>query len=157
MDATVSSPVSIALVNDYDIVVMDLAHILSQYQDRVVIAELDTNMAVHPRRRHRDQRPTLSDTQHRRTELARTQRGTHRPRIRDLGTHHPRQKQRRGGNTDLPQPQHRDVLHPNHLPQKSRLPAAPRQSYGESATASHPTITASNTGAEDPDRAGGTA
>jgi hypothetical protein len=27
MDATVSSPVSIALVNDYDIVVMDLAHI----------------------------------------------------------------------------------------------------------------------------------
>jgi DNA-binding NarL/FixJ family response regulator len=46
MDATVSSPVSIALVNDYDIVVMGLAHILSQYQDRVVIAELDTNMAV---------------------------------------------------------------------------------------------------------------
>jgi DNA-binding NarL/FixJ family response regulator len=38
--------VSIALVNDYDIVVVGLAHILEQYQDRVVIAELDTNQAV---------------------------------------------------------------------------------------------------------------
>ena len=40
------APVTIALVNDYDIVVMGIAHILSQYQDRVVIAELDTNVAV---------------------------------------------------------------------------------------------------------------
>ena len=36
----------IALVNDYDIVVMGIAHILEQYRDRVVIAELDTNQAV---------------------------------------------------------------------------------------------------------------
>jgi DNA-binding NarL/FixJ family response regulator len=41
-----SAPVTIALVNDYDIVVMGLAHIVEQYQDRVVIAELDTNVAV---------------------------------------------------------------------------------------------------------------
>jgi translation elongation factor TU len=34
------------LVNDYDIVVMGIAHILQQYRDRVVIAELDTNVAV---------------------------------------------------------------------------------------------------------------
>ena len=40
------APVTIALVNDYDIVVMGIAHILDQYQDRVVIAELDTNEAV---------------------------------------------------------------------------------------------------------------
>jgi DNA-binding NarL/FixJ family response regulator len=40
------TPVSIALVNDYDIVVMGLAHILEQYRDRVVIAELDTNKPV---------------------------------------------------------------------------------------------------------------
>ena len=161
------TPVTIALVDDYDIVVMGIAHILEQYRDRVVIAELDTNVAVSdmvdivlydsfaqpesdhdqisvlirnprarrvavytwnfhpdliksarrqgvhgylskasagarpgrrpgsdPRRRHRDQRPTLSGTQHRRTELARAKRGTHRPRIGNLGADHPRQKQR---------------------------------------------------------------
>jgi hypothetical protein len=47
-----SAPVTIALVNDYDIVVMGLAHIVEQYQDRVVIAELDTNQAA-PRPRLR--------------------------------------------------------------------------------------------------------
>jgi hypothetical protein len=46
MEAPVRAPVTIALVNDYDIVVMGIAHILQQYQDRVVIAELDTNVAV---------------------------------------------------------------------------------------------------------------
>ena len=46
MEAAVRTPVTIALVNDYDIVVMGLAHILEQYQGRVVIAELDTNEAV---------------------------------------------------------------------------------------------------------------
>jgi len=46
MDAAVRTPVTIALVNDYDIVVMGIAHLLQQYQDRVVIAELDTNVAV---------------------------------------------------------------------------------------------------------------
>ena len=37
------TPVTIALVDDYDIVVMGVAHILDQYSDRVVIDELDTN------------------------------------------------------------------------------------------------------------------
>ena len=46
MEAPVGTPVTIALVNDYDIVVIGMAHILQQYQDRVVIAELDTNVAV---------------------------------------------------------------------------------------------------------------
>ncbi len=40
------TPITIALVDDYDIVVMGIAHILEQYRDRVVIAELDTNVSV---------------------------------------------------------------------------------------------------------------
>ena len=40
------TPLTVALVNDYDIVVMGIANILEQYQDRVVIAELDTNHSV---------------------------------------------------------------------------------------------------------------
>jgi DNA-binding NarL/FixJ family response regulator len=39
-------PITIALIDDYDIVVMGIAHILEQYGDRVVIAELDTNQAL---------------------------------------------------------------------------------------------------------------
>jgi DNA-binding NarL/FixJ family response regulator len=46
MEPRVTAPISIALVNDYDIVVMGIAHILEQYRDRVVIAELDTNKPV---------------------------------------------------------------------------------------------------------------
>ena len=184
------APVSIALVNDYDIVVMGIAHLLDQYQDRVVIAELDTNVAVsdrvdivlydcfaqpesdhdeiavlirNPRARkvavytwnfHPDlidsarrqgvhgylskalparelvaaleaihagevvvSDPPFSGPQQRRIELAWAKRRTHRPRIGDFGTDHPRPQQRRGGNPDLPQPEHREVLHPNHLSQ----------------------------------------
>jgi DNA-binding NarL/FixJ family response regulator len=46
MESRVTAPITIALVNDYDIVVMGIAHILEQYGDRVVIAELDTNKPV---------------------------------------------------------------------------------------------------------------
>ncbi len=46
MEPTVRTPITIALVDDYDIVVMGIAHILEQYRDRVVIAELDTNVSV---------------------------------------------------------------------------------------------------------------
>src|SRR5512132_2958864 len=46
MEPMVPAPITIALVNDYDIVVMGIAHILEQYGDRVVIAELDTNKPV---------------------------------------------------------------------------------------------------------------
>jgi DNA-binding NarL/FixJ family response regulator len=46
MEPTVQTPLTIALVDDYDIVVMGVAHILEQYRDRVVIAELDTNKAL---------------------------------------------------------------------------------------------------------------
>jgi DNA-binding NarL/FixJ family response regulator len=46
MEPMARTPLTVALVNDYDIVVMGLAHILEQYQDRVVTAELDTNQSV---------------------------------------------------------------------------------------------------------------
>src|SRR4029453_369114 len=46
METTVRPPITIALVDDYDIVVMGIAHILEQYRDRIVIAELDTNKGV---------------------------------------------------------------------------------------------------------------
>ena len=46
MGPAARTPITIALVNDYDIVVMGLAHIVEQYRDRVVISELDTNVAV---------------------------------------------------------------------------------------------------------------
>jgi hypothetical protein len=46
MKPRVAAPITVALVNDYDIVVMGMAHILEQYGDRVVIAELDTNKPV---------------------------------------------------------------------------------------------------------------
>ena len=46
MKPPLTKPITIALVDDYDIVVMGVAHILEHYRDRVVIAELDTNKAV---------------------------------------------------------------------------------------------------------------
>jgi DNA-binding NarL/FixJ family response regulator len=46
MEPPAETPITIALVDDYDIVVMGVAHILDQYRDRVVIAELDTNQAL---------------------------------------------------------------------------------------------------------------
>jgi DNA-binding NarL/FixJ family response regulator len=36
-------PITIALVDDYDVVLAGVAHLLDQYRDRVVVAELDTN------------------------------------------------------------------------------------------------------------------
>ena len=36
-------PITVALVDDYDVVLMGVANILDQYPDRVVVAEIDTN------------------------------------------------------------------------------------------------------------------
>jgi DNA-binding NarL/FixJ family response regulator len=38
-----SRPITVAIVDDYDVVVLGLANMLGQFPDRVVIAELDTN------------------------------------------------------------------------------------------------------------------
>jgi DNA-binding NarL/FixJ family response regulator len=39
-------PLRVALVDDYDVVVIGLAHLFDRYRDRIVIAELDTNEPV---------------------------------------------------------------------------------------------------------------
>jgi DNA-binding NarL/FixJ family response regulator len=41
-----ASPVTVALVDDYDAVVMGVANMFNQYRDRMVVAELDSNEAV---------------------------------------------------------------------------------------------------------------
>ena len=43
---TSHSPITVALVDDYDVVVLGVAHMLDPYRDRVLIAELDTNEPV---------------------------------------------------------------------------------------------------------------
>jgi DNA-binding NarL/FixJ family response regulator len=40
------APISIALVDDYDVVVVGVANMLEPYRDRLVIAEIDTNTGV---------------------------------------------------------------------------------------------------------------
>ena len=44
--STSTRPISVALVDDYDVVVMGVANILDRYRDQVVVAELDTNRPV---------------------------------------------------------------------------------------------------------------
>ncbi|OBG74798.1 MULTISPECIES: response regulator transcription factor [unclassified Mycobacterium] len=39
-------PITVALVDDYDVVVMGVANMLDRYRDRVVVAELDSSMPV---------------------------------------------------------------------------------------------------------------
>ena len=53
----------VALVDDYDVVVIGLAHLFDAYRDRIVVAELDTNEPVNDdgrRRAVRLLRPTRS-------------------------------------------------------------------------------------------------
>ncbi|WP_264071758.1 response regulator transcription factor [Mycolicibacterium komossense] len=40
------SPITVALVDDYDIVLMGVANMFDRYRDRVVVAELDANKGV---------------------------------------------------------------------------------------------------------------
>lgn len=40
------TPITVALVDDYDVVLIGLAHMFDQYQDRVIIAEIDANTSV---------------------------------------------------------------------------------------------------------------
>ena len=39
-------PITVALVDDYDVVVLGVANIIDRYRDRVVVAEIDTNSSV---------------------------------------------------------------------------------------------------------------
>ena len=41
-----NKPITVALVDDYDVVVMGVANMFDKYRDRIVVAEADANMAV---------------------------------------------------------------------------------------------------------------
>ena len=41
-----NKPITVALVDGYDVVLMGVASMFNQYRDRVVVAELDSNTAV---------------------------------------------------------------------------------------------------------------
>jgi DNA-binding NarL/FixJ family response regulator len=41
-----NGPITVALVDDYDVVVRGVANMFDQYRDRVIVAELDSNEAV---------------------------------------------------------------------------------------------------------------
>jgi len=41
-----NAPITVALVDDYDVVLVGVANILEQYRDRVVVAEIDANKSV---------------------------------------------------------------------------------------------------------------
>jgi DNA-binding NarL/FixJ family response regulator len=41
-----NAPITVAIVDDYDVVVMGVANMFNQYRDRVVVAELDSNTAL---------------------------------------------------------------------------------------------------------------
>ena len=66
-----------------------------------------------------------------------------------LASHHPGPQQRRCSPAHLPQPEHRQVLYPHDLPQDRRRQPRPEVLRGID-TASHPTATASTTGAAHP-------
>ncbi|MBA3524056.1 MAG: response regulator transcription factor [Geodermatophilaceae bacterium] len=42
-----SSPITIALIDDYDVVLMGVARMFDQYRDRVLVAEIDANKSLH--------------------------------------------------------------------------------------------------------------
>ncbi len=42
-----TGPIRVALVDDYDVVLLGVAHIIDRYRDRVLIAEIDTNEPLH--------------------------------------------------------------------------------------------------------------
>ena len=46
MPSTAKSPITVALVDDYDVVLIGVAHMLDHYRDRIVVAEIDANKAV---------------------------------------------------------------------------------------------------------------
>jgi DNA-binding NarL/FixJ family response regulator len=46
MPPTPRAPITVALVDDYDVVVKGVANMLEPYRDRVVVAELDSTMSV---------------------------------------------------------------------------------------------------------------
>ena len=52
LTSRVNGPITVAIVDDYDVVVMGLANMFDQYSDRVVVAELDSKRGSRRHRRH---------------------------------------------------------------------------------------------------------
>jgi DNA-binding NarL/FixJ family response regulator len=46
VEAPPHQPISVALVDDYDVVLVGLAHMFDRYTDRIVVAEIDANKPV---------------------------------------------------------------------------------------------------------------
>jgi DNA-binding NarL/FixJ family response regulator len=46
-EGAANRPISVALVDDYDVVLAGLAHMFDDHRDRVVVAELDANTTLH--------------------------------------------------------------------------------------------------------------
>lgn len=46
MTSPSNGPITVALVDDYDVVLMGVANMFDRYRDRVVVAEIDSNMAL---------------------------------------------------------------------------------------------------------------
>lgn len=46
MTADPTRPITIALIDDYDVVLIGLAHLFDAYRDRIVVAEIDANNAL---------------------------------------------------------------------------------------------------------------
>ena len=45
--STPDKPITVALVDDYDVVLMGVANMFDRYRDRVIVAEIDANAALH--------------------------------------------------------------------------------------------------------------
>lgn len=46
MPSSSDAPITVALVDDYDVVLMGVANMFDRYRDRVVVAEIDANMGL---------------------------------------------------------------------------------------------------------------
>ncbi len=46
-NATARRPITVALVDDYDVVLIGVANIIDRYRDRVIVAEIDSNSSLH--------------------------------------------------------------------------------------------------------------
>ena len=44
--ATPAGPIPVALLDDYDVVHIGVAHLFDQYRDRILVAQIDTNENV---------------------------------------------------------------------------------------------------------------
>jgi DNA-binding NarL/FixJ family response regulator len=42
----VSTPITVALIDDYDVVLIGLAHMFDRYTDQIVVAEIDANASL---------------------------------------------------------------------------------------------------------------